>query len=201
MNETIFQKLYDQVLNGIPFLGTPQEVAAGLTSAETAVQKSNDLIAQYSLLNGGIGFTMGVPGYALLPLTLPTNIALATLLQLHLCATIATLAGEDPADERVRRLCLRCVTGDETADEGKELLERTGIKLSERGVRLLAEQATRVAGQAVKRLPLVGGLLGAGSDMAMTQTVGQRAKEQFLAVANSLDPNQEPKVAPPAAAD
>lgn len=179
MNEPILQKIYAQALQGVPLLGTPYEAAAHIV-ANTTEEKYQALEARYVALNGGAGFLFGVPGYALLPLTLPANIAISTLLQLHFCAAVAVLGGEDPADEAVRQRCLACFTGEQEADEGKELVERTGIKLTERGVRLATEQAAKAAGRAVKSLPLLGGFLGAGSDIAMTWAVGERAKARFL---------------------
>lgn len=175
------EKLYDEALTGIPLLGTPQQAAARFQNTSPR-GKARQLITLYTSLSSASGFMLGLPGFYLMPLTVPTDIAASTILQLHLCAAIAVAAGEDPADPVTRTRCLRCFSehaGRPNDDERQELVERTGVKLTERGIRLIAQRSLRVAGHAVTKLPLVGGILGAGSNGYYTDAIGRSARDEF----------------------
>ncbi len=182
MNRTNLELLYDEALNGIPLLGTPQQSSQRVQDASPR-GKAQQLITLYASLSSASGFILGLPGLYLVPLTLPTDIATSTILQLHLCAAIAVVAGEDPADEATRTRCLRCFSdhaGRADENEQRELVERTGLKLMERGIRELAEHSLRVAGRAATKVPLVGGILGAGSNGYYTDAIGRCARDEFL---------------------
>lgn len=177
MNLPTLETLYDEAIRGIPILGTPQQAAARVQDASPR-GKAKLLITLYTSLSSASGFILGLPGFYLLPLTVPTDLATSTILQLHLCATIAVVGGEDPADEMTRKRCLRCFSDHAeraNEDERQELLERTGIKFGERGIRLLAGTSARVGG----KLPILGGFLSAGSNGYYTDAIGRSARDEF----------------------
>lgn len=192
----ILKPLYNKVTRGLPGLGTPLDVARRINGGAGAREAAADrTIALYTGLGGGSGFVFGLPGFLLLPLTVPANITTVAALQLHMCAAIAALGGHDLESPETRDRCIRCLLeklneqGENSEDE--EVASRFGVKLAERGVRFAAEQATRAVGWMARRamlrkiglgrLPLVGGLLGASSDAVVTRHVGRCAKEAFLA--------------------
>lgn len=194
MKSYLLRPLYDRVIQGLPALGTPDDVARRFRGSATREEAADRIVTLYTGLGGSAGFAFGLPGWLLMPITLPANLTTVAALQLHLSAAIARLADRDLADPATRDECIRCLldrmdhSGENSEEE--EVTSRTGVKLAERGVRFVAEKATRLAGRAArsvvlrktgaKRLPFIGGVLGAGSDGIVTRHVGLCAKERFL---------------------
>jgi hypothetical protein len=195
MKATLLKPLYTKAVKGLPLLGTPADVARRFREEHAPLETASDrLVTHYARLGGSVGFVGGLPGFLLMPVTLPANIAGVALLQLHMTAALAVMGGHDVHHPATRDRCIGCLLEklDESGEnsEEEEVASRTGIKLVERGVRLLAAQAAKAAGRAARNvllrrvggrwLPLVGGALGAGTDMYMTRHVGQCAKASFL---------------------
>ena len=199
MKSTLLKPLYAKAIGGLPVLGTPHDVAARFSQG-AGPPATDRLIGLYTGLCGATGFVCGLPGFLLLPVTLPANVTGVAVLQLHMGAAFAVLGGEDPASDATRDRVIGCLLeklderGQNTEEE--EVTTRTGVKLAERAVRFAAEQATRVAvktargyvvRRAARRLPFVGGFLGAGSDAYTTAHVGGCARETFLEGPRVLD--------------
>lgn len=202
VREDLFGRLYDRVVRGIPVLGTPRQLADRLLeetgSAENAAAAAVSLA---TVLGGATGFIFGLPGFLLTPITLPANVAGAAGIQLHMAATIAALAGHDSREPATRAACVACLekkVGREGQNEpDEEVAVRAGIKVLERLIRLTGEQAARGAGWAARkvflrslgrRIPGVGGIIGATSDGLMTRHVGRCARTRFLAGAEPATP-------------
>lgn len=195
MKSTLLKPFYAKAVAGLPVLGNPEDLAYRFAQdAGSAEGASERLIALYVSLCGATGFVCGLPGFLALPVTLPANLAGVALLQLHMAAAFAALGGHDLADVSTRDRCIGCLLEklDERGQnsEEEEVASRTGIKLAERSVRFVTEQATRFGVKAARnialrklgarRLPLIGGVLGAGSDAYVTAHVGHCARETFL---------------------
>jgi hypothetical protein len=194
MREDIFRRLYDRVNRGLPILGTPRELADRLLEETGTPRNAADAaISLATVLGGATGFMFGLPGFLLTPITLPANVVGAAGIQLHMAATVAALAGHDPDSGEVRAACLACLeqkVGREGRNEPEEeVAVRAGIKVLERLLRLAGEGAARGAGWAARRvflrrlgrrIPGLGGLIGAGSDGLMTRHVGRCARSRFL---------------------
>lgn len=186
----LLEPLYRQALGGLPGLGTPQEIGRRFQEGTaTQGEAAHQLVQLYAALCGLTGFVCGLPGFLALPVTVPTNVAGVALLHLHMCAALAVLHGEDPTDPATRERCIRCVLGDMEAqaesDETKGVAERFGFKLAERGARFVAEQLVkRATGQVVRRLPLLGGILGGASDTYATERVAKAARLAFATTRN-----------------
>ena len=194
MKSTLLKPLYYKAVAGLPVLGTPEAVVHRFShGAPTA--DADRLITYYTSLAGATGFVSGLPGFLLMPITLPANMAGVALLQLHMSAAIALLGGRDLGTDETRDACIDCLL-DKITERGKnteeeEVASRTAVKLAERGVRLLLMGTKTLAGKAARsyalrklgarRIPLVGGFLGAGTDAYVTHHVGQCAKDTFLA--------------------
>ena len=199
MKSALLKPLYAKAIHGLPVLGTPHDVAARFSQGAGA-PATDGLITLYTSLCGATGFVCGLPGFLMLPITLPANVTGVALLQLHMSAAFAVLGGEDPTSDATRDRCIACLLeklderGRNTEEE--EVTTRTGIKLAERAVRFAAEQARRFAVKTAKgvalrriagRLPLVGGVLGASSDAYVTVHVGDCARQTFLPSEHMLD--------------
>lgn len=182
----LLRPLYGRVIGGIPGLGTPAEVVARFTgSADAPAAQADRIIRFYTLLSGMTGFVTGLPGLLGQLVTLPADVAGTAILQLHLCAAFAVLAGRNPADPATRDLCIDCVLGnterEDEVDDAEEAATRFGLKLLERGARFGAEFALgRVAKNVARRLPIVGGVVGGASDVYSTRRVGLAAQRVFL---------------------
>lgn len=196
MKRPIFKLVYDRILDGLPGLGSPEELAARVRSRAPSTDAAAErVIALHTALGSSQGFLFGLPGLLLLPITLPANLLAAAAVQLHMVATLATLGGENPEDPEVRERCVECLLqpgpGEPSRGEGEEIAQRTGIKLLERGARwAIARTAKRVARNTMRRvgfrgLPLFGGILGGGSDGLATRAVARCARAEFLSGAST----------------
>lgn len=195
MRELFLQPLYDRALEGLPLVGTPAETAARFMNKPGSLQERVEALATtHVMLCSTTGFVCGLGGLFTLPITLPTNVAGVALLHLHLCASIAILAGKDPFDEKTRNLCIACLNANpDLGDDTREVVDRSAVKVAERGLRLVAETAIGVidwAGKTTAKhligrqlprrsLPLLGGLIGGISDLKATQRVLRSAKLAF----------------------
>lgn len=197
MKSYFYRPLYNKVVSGLPVLGTPAEVAGRyLRSSATIAQDSDRLIAFYTRIGGATGFALGLPGFLALPITLPADIVGTSALQLHMAAALAFMADRNLRDPDTRDECIACVLqkidapGKNTEDE--EVANRLVVKLAERATRFAVEQATRVVGRRVtRRLPVLGGVLGAGTDAYVTRHIGRCAKETFLGKSRELPAHEE----------
>lgn len=189
-------QLYGQALRDFPGLGTPAKAAqSALAKTPSAKQAADRLRRRYTMYCGMTGFVCGLPGYAAVPVTVPTNVAGVLLLQLHMCAAISVLGGLDPEDEEVRQWSAACVldmTEEDDEDRAEAtgltgLLKRVGVKMGERAVRFTSEQAVRWVGRRTRSLPLVGGVIGGYSDVHSTRRIGREATERFLSGRGQTD--------------
>ena len=194
----ILDRLYPTVLDGVPGLGSPRELAAQ-TRAEGGTQDEqiDRLVRRHLALSASAGFLSGLGGWLVLPVVLPANLATVATVQLHMAASIAALAGHDPRLPGTRERVLACLIGsgpvDPARDAEQETLDRFGLKLAERGINLVVSAtvgaakmgAKAVASRQVKRkllrgIPLVGGFIGAASDGYVTKKVAEAARDEFF---------------------
>lgn len=177
---TIIEHLYEETRLGLPGLGRPERLPRPVPDAPAAErdEAARRLVERYTWLSGATGFLCGLPGYLSLPLTLPANVAGVLVLQLHLAQMVALLYGHDPADPDVRERCIGRVVG-RWRREDDELVHRCVDKIGERGVRLVGEQGYRLVGLPARRLPLLGGLIGAVCDARSTTDVGGSLRAAF----------------------
>lgn len=144
------------------------------------------------------GFATNVGGITTLPVTISANVAGLTLLQCRMVAAIAHLRGYDLADKRVRNGILTALLGEETVHEliDKQDLPGTPMAIATAPVydvtldSVMATQVasviiTKVAGKRLatstgKRIPFLGGFIGAGTDAAATWKIGRYVEREFL---------------------
>ncbi len=200
MRSHLLNPLYSRAVSGLPGLGTPAETAGRFLSGPgTLAERAEEMSKTHTMLCASTGFVCGLPGFFMLPVTLPANLVGVALVQLHLCAATAFMGGHDPHDKAVRDRAIACLLGrgeDEPTEENEavEVLDRSAVKLAERGIRLHAEGAvglvsrasrwgvTKVVTRQLPRrsLPIVGGVLGGASDAYSTGKVAEAARNAFL---------------------
>jgi hypothetical protein len=158
----------------------------------------HDVIESHVRLAGLQGFVTNLGGIVTLAVTIPANAAGLAILQTHMVAAIAHLRGYDLDDPRVRNAVLACLLGDDTVND---LVKRKRLPSSPMGiatapahdptldqriaVEVTQELVAKVGGKRVatsvgRRVPVVGGGIGAVSDGFSTWRVGRYADHALL---------------------
>jgi hypothetical protein len=194
-----FDWAYGKAVDGVPGFDAAEALAAKYAERhgdpDAAVRA---LIAAQTGMAGTAGFLTGIGGFISLPAAIPANLASALYLQVRLIAAIAHLRGHDLRSPEVRGLVLACLTGSKAADTLKDAGVRFGTRMTRDVIGwvspALLKKAERVAGISAtaaagaghvaklgKFMPVVGGLVAAGFDAAMTQLIGRTADRVFKA--------------------
>lgn len=158
----------------------------------------HDLIENHVRMSGLQGFATNIGGLVTAAVTIPLNISGVTLLQCRMVAGIAHLRGYDLADGRVRNAILETLLGEEgvetmvrkrklpappmavaTAPAHDPTLDR--VIAGEVASVLIAKIAgKRLATTVGRRVPVIGGIVGAGADGFATWQLGRYADREFL---------------------
>jgi EcsC protein family len=161
----------------------------------------HEVIENHVRYAGAQGFLTNLGGLATMAFTVPTNITGLALVQCRMIAGIAHLRGYDLTDPRVKNAVLVCLLGDEavrdlvrarklpappmalaTAPAHDPHLDR--VISGEVAADLVAKVAgKRIAGRVARRIPLVGGIVGAGADGYATWRIGRYADRELLPLA------------------
>jgi len=158
----------------------------------------HDVIENHVRLAGAQGFLTNLGGLVTAGVAVPANITGLALLQCRMIAGIAHLRGYDLEDPRTRNAILACLLGEEVVAEmvKQKSLPAPPMALAtapayDPDIESLVSTAvardliTRVAGKRVattvaRRVPLVGGLFGAGADGVATWRAGRYADRELL---------------------
>lgn len=157
-----------------------------------------DIIETHVRLAGAQGFLTNIGGLVTMPVAVPTNIAGLALIQCRMVAAIAHLRGYDLDDKRVRTGILASLLGEERMLSmiKKKRLPGTPMAVATAPVHdpqlsivmaneVAGEMITRMAGKRIaftvgRRVPVVGGLVGAGTDGFATWQIGRYVDREFL---------------------
>ena len=198
MKRFVLDTLYPTVLDGLPALGTPQSLAAEARQAGGSEEEMIDrLVRRHIAISSATGFVTGLGGWLTLPLTLPADLVGVALVQLHMAASVAALAGHDPTLPVNRERVMQCLVGvgpaDPARDAEQEALDRTALKVAEKGLNLVISNVGRLASWGTKKvvtkqikrrflrgIPLLGGFIGALSDGYTTSQVARTARDTFF---------------------
>lgn len=167
-----------------------------------------DVVEQHVRLAGAQGFVTSLGGFAVLPLALPANITGLAVLQTRMVAAIAFLHGYDVADPRVRTAIVACLFGEDAVGQ---LVRKGRLPYGPHGIATAAEHdpdlegkvatllgtalTARVSGKRLgiavsRRVPLLGGGVGAVTDAVSTYKVGRFAERELY------DLHQNPMLTP-----
>lgn len=157
-----------------------------------------DVVEQHVRLAGAQGFVTSLGGFAVLPLALPANITGLAVLQIRMVAAIAFLHGYDVQEPRVRTAIVACLFGEDAVAElvRKGKLPYGPYQIATRdepdpgnlenkvatllGTALTARGTGKRLGIAVsRRVPLLGGGVGAVADAVSTYKVGRYAEREL----------------------
>lgn len=164
-------------------------------SAEDAI---DSLVAHHVRLASAQGFVTNLGGLAALPIAIPANLTGVAVVQVRMVAAIAHLRGYDVNDLRVRTALVMCLLG------GEEVARRIGngsLPTSPMAVAtapvfdaaldhqvaeaVLSDLMNRIGGKnlalvVTRRVPLLGGGVGAVVDGVATRQIGAYAKSELL---------------------
>jgi hypothetical protein len=189
-----------RAINGVG----PLPPAAKAADKQLREQRGNvdravsELIENHVRYAGAQGFLTNIGGLMTAAITIPTNITGLALVECRMIAGIAHLRGYDLDDPRVRNAVLTCLLGEDSVNRlvKKRKLSAPPMALATApahdphldriiSAEVASELITRVAGKRLalsvgRRIPIVGGLVGAGADGYATWKVGRYADREFL---------------------
>lgn len=190
----VFHQLLDLAIKGKGKLpgarATANELLRGTNDAEAAVSRT---VTNHIALAGGQGFATNWGGFLVALVTIPANLAASTFVQARLVACVAHLRGYNLDDPRVRTAILMVMLGPSAGEKliAQGVLPSTpamvatapvfDAKLDGSVSRLLLERAMNYVGgkrlgvTLAKRIPVIGGGVGAAVDGWMTHTIAQYA--------------------------
>lgn len=158
----------------------------------------HDVIEVHVRLAGAQGFVTNVGGLVTLAVAIPTNVTGLALIQCRMIAAVAHLRGYDLDDPRTRVAILAMLLGE---DELATLVKKRALPAPPMAIatapahdpmleKLVASEVagsilSRVAGKRLatavsRRVPIVGGLVGAGADGFATWKAGRYAERELL---------------------
>jgi hypothetical protein len=197
---TAIHRALDRAIHGVgPLEGAAEAADKQLEEQHGDVEKAvHEVIENHVRLAGAQGFVTNVGGLVAAPVTVPTNIAGLALIECRMVAGIAHLRGYDLEDQRTRNAILAALLGEERVLQliRKKKLPGTPMALATAPVsdpqlgdvlanevasEIIASIASkRFALVAARRVPVVGGVVGAGADGYASWKVGRYVDRELL---------------------
>ena len=195
----ILNTLYIKSVNGIPKVSLPVDdlVADYIKKNPSVEEAAKSLINNSTVKCGTSGFLTGFGGFATMIATLPANITSVMYFQLRMCCAIAKMGGYDIHSDQVQTLIYACLTG----SAATEILKSSGIKFANKFGVAMVDKIPGKALTAINRkvgfrfmtkfgetgiinlgkvVPVVGGFVGGGIDVASTRIIGKNAYNIFV---------------------
>ena len=182
----------------------PLPPAAKAADKQLAEQRGNvdkaihEVIENNVRLAGAQGFVTNLGGLVTAAVTIPANITGLAIIQCRMVAGIAHLRGHDLTDPRVRNAILAMLLGE---DQVTELVKKKKLPAPPMAIAsapahdptidgtiaavVATDIITRIAGKRLattigRRVPVVGGVVGAGADGYATWRIGRYADRELL---------------------
>lgn len=200
LTTTFVREALSRAINGVGPLA-PAAAAADKQLAEQGghVDRAvHEIIENHVRIAGAQGFVTNLGGLVTAAVTIPANITGLALIQCRMIAGIAHLRGYDLEDPRVRNAILEALLGDEVVAEmvKKKQLPAPPMAVATAPTHdpqldtiiatvVASNLISRVAGKRLattvgRRVPVVGGLVGAGADGYSTWRIGRYADRELL---------------------
>ncbi|MFY0406972.1 EcsC family protein [Solicola sp. PLA-1-18] len=192
---------FDKAIDGVgPIDPVRESAAAQLEEHDGDVEKAiAALVSSHARLAGAQGFLTNLGGVATMAFTVPANVSALAVLQCHLVAGIAHLRGYDVREPRVRDAVMASLLGPDSVKKlvAKKRLPGTPREIATGTAAVGSDTAVAkvVAGELVaqltggrtttllaRKIPLMGGPVGAFTDTKGTREVGTYAKRELTAV-------------------
>ena len=200
LTSSFVRQALHRAIHGVgPLPGAAAAAEAQLREQHGDVDKAiREVIENHVRYAGVEGFLTSIGGFVTKTLVAPANIAGLALIECRMVAGIAHLRGYDLYDPRVRNAILPCMLGEDHVNQlvKKKKLPAPPMALATApahdpdldriiSAEVASELITRVAGKRLalsvaRRIPIFGGLVGAGADGYATWKVGRYADREFL---------------------
>lgn len=197
--QDVLNKLYIQSVNGIPKVSLPiEDLVKDYLSKNKDVDKAAKSLINNSIVKCGTsGFLTGLGGFLSMIATLPANITSVMYVQLRMCCAIAKMGGYDIHSDQVQTMIYACLTGSAMSD----ILKQAGIKFGNKfgvamvkkipgavinkinqkvGFRFITKFGETGIVNLAKVVPVLGGVIGGGVDVASTRIIGNNAYSLFI---------------------
>jgi hypothetical protein len=182
----------------------PLPPAAEAADAQLREQRGDVELAVHEVIENHVryaaaqGFATNIGGLVTATIAIPANITGLALIQCRMIAGIAHVRGYDLGDPPVRNAILACILGEDRVSElvRSRKLPAPPMALATApahdpsldkivSTEVAAELIQRIAGKklaltASRRVPIIGGLVGAGTDAYVTWQVGRYAGRELL---------------------
>lgn len=191
--------LYEKTLDGIPKVSKPIEVLAN----DYASKYKDIEVATKKMINYQIakcttsGFITGLGGLITLPVTIPANVGSVLYVQMRMIACTAYMAGLDIDSDQVQTMIYACLAGVSVNEVVKNVGIQFGVKVTTNMVKKIPGETLVKINQKVgfrfltkfgekgiinlgKAVPIVGGVISGGFDLAETKIIGNRAYKMFF---------------------
>lgn len=197
--QEILDTLYIKSVDGIPKVSLPINdlVEDYLSKNDTVEKAAKSLINNSTVKCGTSGFLTSFGGFATIIATLPANITSVMYVQLRMCCAIAKMGGYDIHSDQVQTLIYACLTGAAAKEilksSGVKFVNKLGVKMIERipfktikainqkvGFRFITKFGETGIVNLGKVVPVVGGFVGGGIDVASTRVIGKNAYNLFI---------------------
>jgi hypothetical protein len=195
----VFEAL-DKAIKGVgPLAGAAAAAEKQLAEKPGDIDRAVHEVIELNVRLAGLqGFVTNIGGLVTATVTIPANIAGMALIQCRMVAGIAHLHGYDLNDPRVRNAILACLLGEDTVKvavkkkriPARPLAIATAPTYDPELNRIMAaevtsELITKVAGKRLavtigRRVPVVGGIVGAGADGYATWRIGRYADRELI---------------------
>lgn len=191
---------YDKAVNGMPGMGTAQDLAADFMRGDRTLEKKvNSLIRWQNTKAATTGFVTGIGGLITLPVAIPADLASTIYIQIRMIAAIAIMYGYDVKDDRVKSLVYVCLVASSVKDAAAQFGIKIGEKLTMQAVKSISIKTIREINKRVgfklltkfgekglinlgKAVPFLGGFLNAGLDLFETAAIAKVAKNTFSSI-------------------
>ncbi|MFT4082198.1 MAG: EcsC family protein [Nocardioides sp.] len=195
----IRQALHRAIVGVGPLPGAAAAAEKQLAEQHGAVEKAiGEVIENHVALASAGGFVTNLGGLITAAFTIPANVSGLAVIQCRMVAGIAHLRGYDLTDPRVRNAVLLCLLG---SDRVNQQIKRKRLAAppmavatapvydagldSVIGAEVAAEMLARITGKRLaatlgRRVPVVGGVVGAGTDAWATYQIGRYTSRELL---------------------
>lgn len=195
----ILDTIYEKALNGVPKVSrSVDEMVNDYMSRNESPEHAARELARWQVMKCGTsGFITGLGGLITLPVTIPANVGSVMYIQMRMIAAIAKMGGYDVNSDQVQTMVYMCLTGTSIADVVKEAGIQVGTKTltaaikkipgatltkinQKIGFRFLTKFGQKGVVNLGKLVPVAGGIIGGGMDVASTMVIAKNAVRMFI---------------------
>lgn len=195
----VLNQLYQKSIHGINKVSPPiDQLANDYLSRHSSPESAAHSFIQYQVVKCTTsGFLTGLGGIITLPVSIPANVSSVMYVQMRMIACLAYMGGFDTSSDQVQTLVYACLAGISIDQILKNVGIQFGTKVTMNMVKKIPGSVLTKINQKVgfrfitkfgskglinlgKAIPIVGGVIGGGFDLAETKIIAKRAYTMFI---------------------